>query len=192
MLFLNGMHIPNTCMHGFGAALIASIFHNLVYLLFAVHCWSTEAPSAPVPFPRSLDLRLAFRRCWSVCLKSLPFVVQSAIWCFWTVRRRAALSHCMTWHTTSFPVQFVHTTRVFRECGCESWKCTGVSSVIECVVIPIKDWTVCVCIHSEGSNSGLTTVCYCCYRGLSVSVLTVKWKSLPGNSPNVVILYLAT
>ncbi len=26
----------------------------------------------------------------------------------------------------------VHTACVFRECGCESWKCTGASSVTEC------------------------------------------------------------
>ncbi len=45
------------------------------------------------------------------------------------VRQNGSLSHCMTWQEHS-PVPF--TQHVFCECGCESWKWTGVSSVTEC------------------------------------------------------------
>ncbi len=101
---------------------------------------------------------------------------------------RAALS-CAVWRDRQLVVQScsVHTARVFRECGCESWKCTGVSSVTECGChTPVNNRTVCERNRIKDSNTGLTTVFCCC---VNVAYKAACFKALQGTfKTNILIL----
>ncbi len=85
---------------------------------------------------------------------------------------REALSH---WQTTSCPVLFHSTQRMCSENAvCESWKCTGVSSVTECGCY-VNNHTVCEHNRIKDSKTGLTTIFYCCVN-MAIMFHPLVWR----------------